>query len=627
MALPILMVMKNGIVKSAAGPDNNLTQRRMTMLFHEKLSLIKETLAVTSSALARGSGLDPSCICRYLGEKHKPPRYSKAVAQIAAGAAKLASSDKKARDLRKLAGGRKDEMLPEALARWLNDSDSGLKERSRPEPRPPVRSMKKKLRTETAQRLDLLINTFKTSNAALARYVNLDSSSISRYRSGRRGIGLEDPVLRELCRYFAFLCRSQGIPKELAAEISVSPDEAANDEYMTAKLFEWFREAGSAAPTGVLLQGIDSAKTHKALPHVRTEKAESVKYAGEMFYGADGVYAAFLKFTKTVLAGKKPTNIHIFASDFSWFARAPLFRDGWTALMQEMLSRGHRVRIIHNLNLDADEMFRSAESWIPLYTSGQVEPYYLTLPNRSLLREYAGAADGLCSMRFSCFKGKEQEVTAVFSKSPEKAAFIKKQFDNLLACAKPLVKTYGIEDVAALHRDVENNRAAAGGDIIKLMHRLSLESMPEHLAKRIFERAAAENTREEMMKYYHARRRAFLNSLSEVSVTEIYPEYAREDIATGRVPLCTPWLLGCRELFYRPEEFAEHMRAIGRLAEERSNYRCVTRPDFPFKNIDIVSKEGEATYVVKNEEPLAAFSFLHSYMNYVIDRYLRRYIS
>ncbi len=618
--------MKIDIVKSAAGPDNSFTQRGMTMLFHEKLSLIKETLSVTSSALACSSGLDPSCICRYLGEKHKPPRHSKAVAQIAAGAAKLAGSDKKARSLRKLAEGRNDEMLHEALARWLNDSDSGLKERKRPKPRPPVRSLKKKQRTETAQRLDLLINTFKTSNAALARYVDLDSSSISRYRSGRRGIGLEDPVLRALCRYFAFLCRSQGIPKELAAEIGVSPDEAANDEYMTAKLFEWFREAGAAAPTGVLLRGIDSAKTHKALPQARAEKAKSVKYAGEIFYGADGVYAAFLKFTKTVLACKKPTNIHIFASDFSWFARAPLFRDGWTALMQEMLSRGHRVRIIHDLDLDADEMFRSAESWIPLYISGQVEPYYLTLPNRPFLREYAGAADGLCSMRFSCFKGKEQEVTAAFSKSPEKAALIKKQFDDLLACAKPLVKTYGTEDAAVLHRDVENNRAAAGGDIIKLMHRLSLESMPEHLAQRIFERAA-KDTREEMMKYYHTRRRAFLNSLSEVCVTEIYPDYSREDITAGRVPICGPWLLGRRELFYEPEEFAEHMRSIGRLAEEHSNYRCVTRPDFPFKNIDIVLKEGEATYVMKNEEPLAAFSFLHSYMNYVIGRYLRQYIS
>ena len=69
------------------------------------------------------------------------------------------------------------------------------------------------------------------------------------------------------------------------------------------------------------------------------------------------------------------------------------------------------------------------------------------------------------------------------------------------------------------------------------------------------------------------------------------------------------------------------MRAVGLLAQERSNYRCVTNADFPFRNIDIVSKEGGATYVIKNEAPLVAFSFLHSYMNYVIDRYLRRYLS
>ena len=57
------------------------------MLFHEKLSLLKEALGTTSSALARSSGLDASCICRYLGAKTQPPRYGKAVASIAAGAA------------------------------------------------------------------------------------------------------------------------------------------------------------------------------------------------------------------------------------------------------------------------------------------------------------------------------------------------------------------------------------------------------------------------------------------------------------------------------------------------------------------------------------------------------------
>ncbi|MEG1911735.1 MAG: hypothetical protein RRY12_08785 [Cloacibacillus sp.] len=597
------------------------------MRFHEKLFLVKEILGATSAELARGSELDPSSISRYLGARHKPARHGTAVAQIAAGAAKLADCDKTTHELRKVAGADKDEVLYDAIARWLNADDSELIEIKRKEPRPSVRSANKKQRVGTAQRLCLLMDSFNTTNAALARYVNVDSSSISRYRSGSRCIGLEDPILRELCRYFAFLCRSQGIPKELSAEIRVSTEEAGNDEYMTAKLFEWFRETRDAARTNILLEGIDSAEAPKATRHVGAEKTASVQYMEEIAHGFDGVYEAFLKFTKTILASKEPVNINICASDFSWFARAPLFRDGWTALMQVMLSGGHRIRIIHDLNLDAEEMFRAAESWIPLYTSGQVEPYYLTIPSRPVISEYAGVAEGLCSMRFSCFKGMESEVTAFFSNSPDKAAFIKKQFDNFLVYAKPLVKTYGIEDVAQLHHDIENNRAAGGGDIIKLMHRLSLESMPEHLAKRIFTRTMNEGKREEMMEYYHARRRAFLSSLSEVGVTEIYPEYTLEEIKEGRVPLCTPWLVERTGLFYTQEEFVEHTRALERLAEERSNYRCVTRADFPFKNIDIISKEGEATYVMKNEKPLAAFSFRHSYMNYVLDRYLRRYIS
>ncbi len=597
------------------------------MLFHEKLSLLKEALGTTSSALARSSGLDASCICRYLGAKTQPPRYGKAVASIAAGAAKLAVDDKRVRELRKKIGAYKEEMLQEALVRWLNAADSSLKERKHPEPRKPLRGMKKKLIADTAQRLDLLMETFKTSNAALARYVNVDGSSISRYRRGRRGVGLEDPVLRDICRYFAFVCRSQGIPKELSAEINVSPDEAANEEYMTAKLFAWFREAGSAEHTRHLLQGIDAAEAQDLSFRAKIEKTESTRLTEEISYGADGVYSFFLKFTKMILASKEPLSIHICASDFSWFACAPRFRDDWRTLMQDILSRGHRIKIIHNLSLDADEMFSAAESWIPLYISGQVEPYYLTCPNRSLFCEYAGAAEGLCSMRFSCFKGKEDEVTAFFSRSRDKAAFVKSQFDDLLTLAKPLVKIYKRENAAELRRDIENNRASAGGDIIKLMHRLSLESMPEHLAKQIFERAITDKAaKDEMMKYYHARRRAFLSSLSEVSVTEIYPEYSPEDIAEGRAAIYTPWLPCRRELFYTPEEFAEHIKAIERLTQERANYRCVMRPDLPFKNIDIVSKEGEATYVVKNDEPLAAFSFLHSYMNYVIDRYLRRYI-
>ncbi|MEG1603225.1 MAG: hypothetical protein RR340_06395, partial [Cloacibacillus sp.] len=84
------------------------------MRFHEKLFLVKEILGATSAELARGSELDPSSISRYLGARHKPARYGTAVAQIAAGAAKLADCDKTTHELRKVAGADKDEVLYDA---------------------------------------------------------------------------------------------------------------------------------------------------------------------------------------------------------------------------------------------------------------------------------------------------------------------------------------------------------------------------------------------------------------------------------------------------------------------------------------------------------------------------------
>ena len=113
------------------------------MLFHEKLSLLKEAIAATSSALARSSGLDASCVCRYLGAKHKPPRYGKTVAYLASGAAKLAENGDRVGELRKLVGAHREEVLHDAVARWLNADDSSLREKKRPEPQASLRGRKK----------------------------------------------------------------------------------------------------------------------------------------------------------------------------------------------------------------------------------------------------------------------------------------------------------------------------------------------------------------------------------------------------------------------------------------------------------------------------------------------------
>ena len=283
------------------------------MLFHEKLSLLKEALGTTSSALARSSGLDASCICRYLGAKTQPPRYGKAVASIAAGAAKLAVDDKRVRELRKKIGAYKEEILQEALVRWLNAADSSLKERKHPEPRKPLRGMKKKLIADTAQRLDLLMETFKTSNAALARYVNVDASAISRYRAGKRSLSSHAEILPEFCRYFAFLSRSQRLPEPLAAELRFLQED---EESAAAKFLEWFRkdDASHLALTRGFLDGIAEAaeipQAERRTPRGRAVEGKGLSVAEEMFLGGGSVERAFARFAESALDSEKGRTIY-----------------------------------------------------------------------------------------------------------------------------------------------------------------------------------------------------------------------------------------------------------------------------------------------------------------------------
>ena len=44
-----------------------------------------------------------------------------------------------------------------------------------------------------------------------------------------------------------------------------------------------------------------------------------------------------------------------------------------------LMKKGIRLEVIHDLDRPFEEMMYGLESWIPLYMTGQVSPYYLNL--------------------------------------------------------------------------------------------------------------------------------------------------------------------------------------------------------------------------------------------------------
>ncbi len=588
------------------------------MLFHEKLALIKEIISVTGTALAREAGLAPSCVCRYLSAKNSPFRGGGAVTRLSRAAAALAPGGRELNALREAAEARADEKTADAVERWLNAPDSGLREKKPQEAHAPA------ARVGIAAKLALLMDSFGTSNAELARYANLDGSSVSRYRSGKRSVRSDDPILRSFCSYFAVLCKSRGVPEALAGELNASDGGCGECEALAARLLEWICEDSAKRPwlSRGLLEGADSAapSAREAAPAAEG----GVETGGRVYSGAEGLLAAVGEFARAAGCDGRPRDVYVYTSYLSWFSREPRFAGACAELMRGMMERGHKITSVHNIGFDADEIFEMIETWLPLFLTGKVEARYLTRPNRSLFSEFMGAA-GNCSVRFSTLRGGSVRTRAFFSESGEEAAFVREQVEGLAAYSKPLVAFFRKEDTERLYSDAENCRGA-DGDVIKLTRRPTMESMPENLAERIFARVAPSRECFELLKRrYETRRAVFLDSLSHVGVTEIFPQLTQREIDSGEAQLALPWEAGF-SASYTPDEYAAHMAALDRLAFERANYRVLRRASMPFSTIDLIVKEGSAVYVAKNDGEPAAVSFLNSQVCYLLERYVKKFV-
>ena len=65
-------------------------------------------------------------------------------------------------------------------------------------------------------------------------------------------------------------------------------------------------------------------------------------------------------------------------SSMSWMTGD--FIKVWASLMTACLKNGTRIKIIHNVERSVNEMTNAIISWMPLYLSGLIEPYYSTSP-------------------------------------------------------------------------------------------------------------------------------------------------------------------------------------------------------------------------------------------------------
>ncbi|MGI6361461.1 MAG: hypothetical protein ACOX05_04055 [Bacillota bacterium] len=210
-----------------------------------------------------------------------------------------------------------------------------------------------------AKKLDFLMTITKTSNSTLAHNVMLDASYISRLRRGERKRTKNNCIIQNLAAFLVQRIREDYQKKALAdaMEMTNLPQDI---RLLTNQIIHWLtqNEESNAQQVGRFLSNITNTPLQETtIPSSEDCHPSFPDKPSAVYYGIEGKREASEYFLSEVVAQEKPQTLLLFSDEeTTWMTEDPKFTRRWAKLMNCVLKRGNRIRIIHTISRNLDEM-------------------------------------------------------------------------------------------------------------------------------------------------------------------------------------------------------------------------------------------------------------------------------
>lgn len=424
-----------------------------------------------------------------------------------------------------------------------------------------------------SEKLNFLMDITKTTNSALARYVILDASYISRLRRGKRQLPRNEEIVNEMATYFARNCSEDYQKKALknALGLNTFPKDVIS---VTNAITLWlFAEKNhNQELIGQFLGNLSAMGSCVALETGCQENDMSFPHdETAIYYGVEGKRQAAIYALSEMISLDKPHTLLLFSDEeTSWMTGNPAFARQWATLMFQTIARGHRIKIIHTISRDLDEMLSAISQWMPLYMTGSIEPYYYPKKRDGVFGRTLFIAPGTVALVSSSVGGETARAANVLHRNPAAVAAYEDEFVQYLRLCQPLMLIFNAKDRdAALFTltEFENQR---GNTLIKT-ESLSLLTMPETLFSSIQERTGLE--RERLQDYHRLRTENFRQSVSASTFTEIIKLPEPQAVINEQVKVALSDMMAGGTIYYTPREYLLHIQNIVDLLYMHENYR------------------------------------------------------
>ena len=471
--------------------------------------------------------------------------------------------------------------------------------------------------TTFSNNLNTLITSLNINTHEMSKYIVFDASHISRIRYGKAKPSNPIEFSNKICSYILNRYKNPDDINNLMMIIGCKKSDLSNEKIYST-LFNWLTSEIVPVKNQIsdFLHHLDSFNLDDYIKVIKFDELKVpnipfYKAKTKHYYGIEEMKQGELNFFKGTVLSKSKEDIFM-CSDMPMedMAKDIDFGKKWMFAIAMCLKKGHHLNIIHNLDRPFNEMMLGLESWIPIYMTGQISPYYLSNLKNNIYNHlnYVSAAAALSG---ECINGFHNKGMYYLTTNKNEIEYYKEKSDLLLKKAKPLMEIYRESNIKEYHLFL-NKDENIECDRTRYISSLPLFTISDELLIKILKRNKL--TKEEINKIIKHKNNEFkyMNSILKKNKVFDYIYVIKENEFISDTPsLLLNNLFIDKTINYTYKEYIEHLKLTNEYAKNNKNYNVLTEEDKTFKNITITILKNNHVIISKNSNPTIHFVIRH----------------
>ncbi len=476
-----------------------------------------------------------------------------------------------------------------------------------------------------------LLSALNVNLTQLCQYTNYDASAVFRIRNGSRKPGDAERFASAVA---SFVTRTMQMPSEIAAVaelIGCDIDEIYDMSVRYAKIKSWLLkqpvQKAESNSVSKFLSKLDDFDLNEYIKVIKFDelKVPSVPFqipSSKTYFGIKEMMESELDFLKSTVLSKSSAPVIMYSDmPMKEMAKDPEFPKKWMFGMAMMLKKGLHLHQIHNLDRSFDEMMLGLESWIPMYMTGQISPYYFkNAPNDVFLHFLK--VSGIAALSGEAVAGYHADGKYYLTKVKREVEYYRKRAEEMLKNAYPLMEIYRSERKNELNAFLLADIKTAGKRR-SILSSLPLYTISDELLNRILTRNNINAELKEKIKEYAKTQRKRMKKILETErIEDEIPDFVQENF-TKSPPMLELSGIFCEEdIPYNEEEYTAHLKESMAFAEQNPNYTLKCSTAHAFNNLKIIIHEGQWVMVSKGKTPAIHFVIRHPKLRSAIECFI-----